>query len=127
MLTGVTPFPSQMTDIRSNSVSKHAQHSFPRFRISPRGVRLFVGQPTPNSRASRTEEKNGKSGSTNSAQVAGWGLGSTTPAAALVLIETTSKLNNNPALNNNEAPRSHDASWSSSFRTCVKNPARRLV
>src|SRR6266568_4602876 len=95
MLTGVTPFPSQMTDIRSNSVSKQAQQSFPGFRISPRGVRLFVGQPSPKSRASSTEEKNGKSGSTNSAQVAGPGLASTAPAGALVFIEITSKINNN--------------------------------
>src|SRR6266536_4543399 len=88
MLTGVTPFPSQMSEIRSNSVSKHAQHSFPRFRINPRGVRLFVGQPSPNSRASSTEEKNGKSGSTNSAQVAGSGLGSTPTGTASELVLT---------------------------------------
>ena len=121
MLTGVTPCPSQRTDIRSNSVSKHAQQSFPGFRISPRGVRLFVGQPSPNSRASRTEEKNGKSGSTNSAPSADPGLASTTPAGALVFIETTSKINNNAA------SRAHDPSWSSSLRACLKKPARRLV
>src|SRR6266550_742659 len=82
MLTGVTPCPSQMTDIRSNSVSKQAQQSFPGFRIKPRGVRLFVGQPAPNSRASSTEEKNGKSGSTNSAQSADPGLASTPTGTA---------------------------------------------
>src|SRR5882672_4327114 len=72
MLIGVTPpFPSQITDIRSSSVSKHAQQSFPRFRMRPRGVRLFVGQSFPRSRASRTEEKKGKSGSTNGAHGSG--------------------------------------------------------
>ena len=34
----------------------------------PRGVRLFAGNPGPARRASRTDEKNGKSGSTQSAQ-----------------------------------------------------------
>src|SRR6266571_3456037 len=36
----------------------------------PRGVRLSAGSPKPVVRASSTEEKNGKSASTNSAQVA---------------------------------------------------------
>src|SRR6266705_5815918 len=93
MLTGVTPFPSQMTAIRSNSVSKHAQQPFPKFRINPRGVRLFVGQPSPSARASRTEEKNGKSGSTNSAQVGSSVLASTTESAALGIGDAASEIN----------------------------------
>src|SRR6266566_3510644 len=69
MDTGVTPLPVHIADIRSRSVSKHAQHSWPKFRIMPRGVRLSAGSPRPVVRASSTEEKNGKSASTNSAQV----------------------------------------------------------
>src|SRR5439155_4102173 len=62
--TGVTPLPVHIAAIRSRSVSKQAQHSCPKFRIMPRGVRLLVGSPLPALRASRTEEKNGKSAST---------------------------------------------------------------
>src|SRR4051812_13606079 len=61
MLLGVIPAPCQMTDIRKSSVSKHAQHSLLRFRITPRGVRLLVGQRAPGFRASKTEEKKGNS------------------------------------------------------------------
>src|SRR6266566_340370 len=70
MDTGVTPLPVHIADIRSRSVSKHAQQSWPKFRIMPRGVRLSAGSPRPVVRASSTEEKNGKSASTNSAHVA---------------------------------------------------------
>src|SRR4051812_18518850 len=58
--------------MRSNSVSKQAQQSFPKFRTSPRGVRFSLGQSGPSLPASSTDEKNGKSGSTNGAQVAGF-------------------------------------------------------
>src|SRR4051794_3251394 len=68
MLAGVTPLPVQIAESRSNSVSKQVQQSLPKFKISPRGVRLFVGKSLPNWRASRTEEKKGKSRSTKSAQ-----------------------------------------------------------
>ena len=71
MLTGVTPSPSQMADMRSSSVSKHTQQLLLKFKINPRGVRLFVGQMLPRLRASRTEEKNGKLGSINGAQLVG--------------------------------------------------------
>src|SRR5689334_17314286 len=57
-----------MADMRSNSVSKHAQKRLPRFIIRPRGVRLLVGHSFPRSRASSTEEKKGKSASTKGAQ-----------------------------------------------------------
>src|ERR1041385_1986473 len=68
--TAVTPLPTHIADIRSRSGSKHAQQSLPRLRISPRGVRLFVGIPLPSGRASSVEEKNGKLVSTKSAHVA---------------------------------------------------------
>src|SRR5258708_37614213 len=64
-----------MADIRSRSMSKQAQQSFPRFRTIPRGVRLSVGNPSPSFRASSTEEKKGKLVSTKSAHFA-------SPAAA---------------------------------------------
>ena len=43
------------------------QYPPPRFKTSPRGVRLFVGNPGPARRASSTDEKKGKSGSIQSA------------------------------------------------------------
>src|ERR1051325_5803083 len=64
---GETPLPRQIAVTRNRSVSKHAQRSLPRFSTSPRGVRLFVGNPSPALRASRMDEKNGNSGSTHSA------------------------------------------------------------
>src|SRR4051794_21195722 len=69
MLAAVIPSPCQMPDMRSNSVSKQAQQSFPRFRRIPRGVRLFVGQPFPSFVASSEELKNGKFGSANGDQL----------------------------------------------------------
>src|SRR6266581_3040042 len=59
-----------MADIRSRSMSKQAQQSFPRFRTIPRGVRLSAGNPSPSFRASSTEEKKGKLVSTKSAHAA---------------------------------------------------------
>jgi hypothetical protein len=64
--------PDQMAAIRSKSVSKQAQHPFPKFRTIPRGVRLFPGQPGPAARASSAEEKNGLFVSTKSARAV-WG------------------------------------------------------
>src|SRR3954463_8761293 len=64
METGETPLPTQSADIRNRSVSKQAQQSFPRLRMMPRGVRLLDANASPFCRASSTEEKNGKSGST---------------------------------------------------------------
>src|SRR3954466_2248706 len=58
-----------MDDIRSNSVSKHAQQLLPRFNIRPREVRLLVGHSFPRLRASSTDEKKGKSASTKGAQL----------------------------------------------------------
>src|SRR4051812_25929056 len=55
-----------MAETRSKSGSKQAQHSFPRFRTIPRGVRLSAGNPFPSFRPSRTDEKNGKFVSTKS-------------------------------------------------------------
>src|SRR2546425_6495272 len=59
-----------MADIRSRSMAKQAQQSFPRFRTIPRGVRLSAGKPSPSFRASSTEEKKGKLVSTKSAHLA---------------------------------------------------------
>src|SRR6266496_3444259 len=81
MLAGVTPWPSQITAMRSSSVSKQAQQPSLKLRISPRGVRLSAGQPAPRLRASRTEEKKGKSGSTNGDHAAD--LAASVVAAAL--------------------------------------------
>src|SRR5688500_2758188 len=64
---GETPGPRQTAETRSRSGSKQAQQSWPRFRMMPRGVRLLDGRVVPALRASRTEEKNGKSGSTHEA------------------------------------------------------------
>lgn len=61
----MTPGPRQTAATRSKSVSKHIQQSCPRFRTIPRGVRLFAAMPV--RRASRMDEKNGKSGSTHAA------------------------------------------------------------
>src|SRR4051794_3439587 len=77
MLTGVIPCPCQMTDIRSNSVSKHPQQSFPRFKIIPRGVRLFAGHSFPRFLASRHDPKKGKSFSTKELQAFVFSLKST--------------------------------------------------
>src|SRR5437016_1150590 len=73
MLADERPLPSQITDMRSNSVSKQAQQPLLRFRIMPRGVRLSAGQSVPRLRASKTEEKNGKFDSTKGAHVPGLG------------------------------------------------------
>src|SRR5687767_4890026 len=58
-----------MQAMRRRSVSKQAQRLLPRFRMRPRGVRLSLGKSLPTSRASSTEEKKGKFGSTHSAHL----------------------------------------------------------
>src|SRR6185503_5447355 len=93
MPAGVTPLPSHTSDIRSNSVSKQAQQSLPRFRMRPLGVRLFAGQSFPSSRASRTDEKKGKPGSTKSAQAVGSALFSVWRGPDLAAIEPKGKSN----------------------------------
>ena len=71
---GVTPWPRQIAATRSRSRSNPAQWLRPTLSTSARGVRLSAGSPGPAPRASRTDEKNGKSGSTQSAQPGvGWG------------------------------------------------------
>src|SRR6267378_1062580 len=72
MEIGDTPGPVQMADMRSRSVSKHAQQSFPRLSTIPRGVRLF--EETSEFRASSTVEKNGKFVSTKPGNVGSPGL-----------------------------------------------------
>ena len=66
----MTALPRHIAATRSRSVSKPTQCPLPRFRMSPRGVRFFVGKPGPARPASSTDEKKGKSGSIHSAQ--GW-------------------------------------------------------
>ena len=61
---GVIPLPRHIAATRSRSVSNAAQSPSPRFSTSARGVRLVAGSPPPACPASRTDEKNGKSGST---------------------------------------------------------------
>ena len=65
---GVTPWPRQIAATRSRSRSNPAQWLRPTLSTSARGVRLSAGSPGPALRASRTDEKNGKSGSIQSAQ-----------------------------------------------------------
>ena len=61
-----SPCPFQIAATRSKSVSNAAQHPWPRLSTSARGLRLSAC-PRPAARASTTDEKKGKSGSTQSA------------------------------------------------------------
>ena len=76
MEAGVSPLPLQIAEMRNRSVSKQAQHPFPKFKRIPRGVRLLLGKPSPSFRASNTDEKNGKLVSTKSAHEACAGMAS---------------------------------------------------
>src|SRR5688572_7325812 len=62
-----SPLPFQIAATRSRSVSNAAQQPLPRLSTNARGLRLSA-RPSPAARASTTEEKKGKSGSTQSAQ-----------------------------------------------------------
>src|SRR5947208_7861092 len=91
MDTGEMPWPTQTADIRSRSMSKQAQHSLPRFRMFPRGVRLSAGKSRPNLRPYNTEEKNGKLVSTKSAQIGWFPTGFVEGSAARDAIVDTNK------------------------------------
>src|SRR5258708_3554816 len=91
MPAGVTPWPCQITAMRNNSVSKHAQQPLLKLRTSPRGVRLSAGQPAPKLRASRTEEKKGKPGSTNEDHAVCRGVRAAAAAAGLHVSDAASE------------------------------------
>ena len=85
----MTDLPLQIAETRSRSVSKQAHLPRPRFRMSPRGVRLLSGEATPETRASNTEEKKGKVGSTHGAQAAAFfALGSLFPFVDFMLFDS---------------------------------------